>query len=286
MQYQEISLEELIHYLEDSATATARERIEQERENNPDFAEEFEGWEAFLAESNSREEGIAKMKSFSKEWTETQVDTAVLEPEAKVLQFDSPENIERTIQQSKPLWIKLAIAACVLIIAGTIISNLMQSGSSSLNLVDRSIAQEMENMLSVKAGAAVENRESFDLMLSNKLDGKQYDQMANSLDSLLNIHPEQSKYMLLQAMTYSLSGKDELAISTYSTLLKQTDTPAELTCKVRLNLARVYVKTGQKESFKKIKAALISDTDAGYICTELDATIRPSLDALSANLGW
>lgn len=89
MQYQEISLNELITYLEGSASDTVKQQIEDQRQNNPDFADEFEEWEAFLEEAESREAGIEKMKAFREEWHTTELDTFVVETEAKVVQFDT-----------------------------------------------------------------------------------------------------------------------------------------------------------------------------------------------------
>lgn len=284
MQYQEISLRELIHYLEGSASESVRKQIDHEREHNPDFAEEYEGWEAFLAESDSREAGIEKMKSFSEEWSETQVDTSVIEPEAKVLQFDSPENIQQTVQRSKPLWTRLAIAACVLLLAGAIISNLMKQEGSSMDFVNQGFAQEMSDRLSVKAGAALENMESFDLQISKMLKSKAYDQVDNKLDSLLSVHPGQSKYMLLQALNLSLSEKNDQAITLLTQILQQPDNTAEFSCKVTFYLASVYAKSGNKEAFLKTQKLLVSDNDQDYVCTELDAKIQPGLEALAAAL--
>lgn len=283
MQYQEISLEELIHYLEGSATESTRKQIDHELKSNPDFVEEFEGWEAFLKESTSREAGIAKMKSFSTAWTETKIDTSVIEPEAKVLQFDAPDLQQKSTASNRPMFFKIAIAACILLLAGVIISNLMQ-GPSMLEQVNQGIAQEMEIILSPMAGNTLEGMEKYDVFLAGLLSQKKYGKVASSIDSLLAIHPNESKYQHLQAMNSSLKGEDGEAISIISSLLKETDHTPEFACKLQVNLAMIYAKAGKKEAFEKTLDQLKSNEKYGYACTELDASILKKLIPLSTNL--
>ncbi|MEL6252953.1 MAG: hypothetical protein AAFR87_13145 [Bacteroidota bacterium] len=284
MQYQEISLNELITYLEGSASDTVKQQIEDQRQNNPDFADEFEEWEAFLEEAESREAGIEKMKAFREEWHTTELDTFVVETEAKVVQFDTRPASEEKKAYSRNLYFRIAIAACILLIAGVIINNLLQ-GPNLSDQVQNSFAQELNLMLSNKARAmSGSEKEKFDVYLSSLLQAKQYDRVLTSLDSLLSESPEESSYQLVQALTFSQAGDDQAAEKILIGLSSESKQADAFQCKVLKNLALLQIKqenkVGYENSLQKIKA----ENEAGYSCNDLDNSLLKSLEPLGKEL--
>ena len=284
MQYQEISLNELITYLEGSASDTVKQQIEDQRQNNPDFADEFEDWEAFLEEAESREAGIEKMKAFQKEWHTTELDTSVVEPEAKVLQFDNRPAQEEKKGSSRRMFFRIAIAACILLIAGVIINSLFQGPDFSQE-VQNSFAQELNLMLSNTAGAPTgAEKEKFDVYLSSLLQSQQYDRALTSLDSLLSEAPDAASYHLVQALTFSQAGDDQAAEKILRKLNNEQEQADAFQCKVLKNLALLQIKqenkAGYEESLQKIKAK----NEAGYSCADLDNSLLKSLEPLGKEL--
>lgn len=284
MQYQEISLNELITYLEGSASDSVKEQIEDQRQNNPDFADEYEEWEAFLEEAESREAGIRQMKAFQESWHTTKLDTSVVEAEAKVVQFDPRPAREEKQGTNRSLLYRIAIAACILLIAGAIINSLFQGPDFSQE-VQNSFAQELNLMLSNTAGApSGAEKEKFDVYLSSLLQAQQYDKVLTSLDSLLSEAPEASNYHLVQALTFSQAGDDQAAEKILMRLSAEQEQADAFQCKVLKNLALLQIKQENKAGYEASLQKIKTKNEAGYSCAELDNSLLKSLEPLGKEL--
>ncbi|MEM6801526.1 MAG: hypothetical protein AAF696_08980 [Bacteroidota bacterium] len=283
MQYQEISLQTLISYLEGSANESVRKEVEEQRANNPDFAEEFEDWEAFLADAESREAGIEQMKAFQQSWHDVPLDTSVVESEGKVLEFTPPVREEVQSTNKRQLFMRVAIAACILIVLSVVGIRLSQ-GPSLQNQVETQFSERLEYLLSNKAGASsIEELEALNEEIFGLTQSEKYAEAVRKLDVFLQENQEASKYILIKAMLLSQNNQDQEALDYLQTYRNQGEAKG-LDCSILQTSAYLYAKQKDQAAFNQMLNEFKKKKENGYSCADEDKKAFKELEKLGAEL--
>ena len=71
MSHREISLEELISYLQGTASEPLKNEIDSQRNSDEEFEEELQGWEEYIEDHSDREEAIQHIMAIHQIWKST-----------------------------------------------------------------------------------------------------------------------------------------------------------------------------------------------------------------------
>ncbi|MEL6699298.1 MAG: hypothetical protein AAFP89_23845 [Bacteroidota bacterium] len=143
MSHREISLEELISYLQGTASEPLKKEIDSQRKSDEEFEEELQGWEDYIEDHSDREEAIQHIMAIHQKWKST-----------PIVEVASPSPAAASVKSlwARPtLWLAVAAAVAVLLLSTGIISWSGAGGVNYEQLASQEIDKELSRMLNVTA---------------------------------------------------------------------------------------------------------------------------------------
>lgn len=220
------------------------------------------------------------MKAFQQSWHTVALDTSVVESEGKVLEFEAPkkERVEST--NRRPLFFRIAIAACILIVLSVVGSRLFQ-GPSLQEKVQNQFSERLEILLSNKAGASVAEQEVFNEEVYGLIKTGTYDEALDKVDVFLQENQEASKYILIKAMLLSQTDKDQQALDFLKTYSSKAEAKG-LNCSILQTSAYLYAKQKDQAGFTQMLDEFKEKNKNGYSCADEDKKALKELEKLGA----
>ncbi|MEL6132340.1 MAG: hypothetical protein AAFR59_03140 [Bacteroidota bacterium] len=148
MFHREISMEELVSYLQGTASEQLKQEIDSQRQADEDFEEELQNWEAYIEDHEDPEKAVQRIMTIHTVWKNTPIEEVA---------SSGP-----TAASVKPLWarptILLSVAAAIaLLLLSTGIINWTETARIDYQeMASQEVDRELSRILDIQATASVD----------------------------------------------------------------------------------------------------------------------------------
>ena len=116
MYNQEISFQQIIHYLTGSASPYLMNQIESQRIEDREFDEEMNDWEAFVSSCESKPEAFNQLRDLYDQWYQSKAFRAAPEESDEVTPFQDQTIFPSKIIIAVMILIMLFVGVCALVL--------------------------------------------------------------------------------------------------------------------------------------------------------------------------
>ncbi|MCI4666639.1 MAG: hypothetical protein MRZ79_00655 [Bacteroidia bacterium] len=264
----EITMDELIQYLEGKASDILIRRIEKQRSEDEEFGEEMDEWESRLNEEEDKEAFFQQMKMMEEAWQSTDLSHLIQEYEKS-----EKEGLVIARNIKFPSWVPIAIAAAIALIILSVFVLNSNSSNTGIN-TQQQLAQELNSKVAILIGpeAAVGNSsegKSFKMQAWEAFERGEFEESLRMVDSMISNDPLNADNYLLKGLIYEKFGKSAEALKMLEQTSQMDTEDLPVTCESLWYMMLIFAKDGESsqfsETFNRWKNGKCGQLDAGRL---------------------